>query len=74
MDMSALFWLGGICFTGFGILLGFIVRLFVAIGKINVDLEKRVPFDYLEKNIIKKLDDLLQMVNDLRTEIATLKN
>ena len=74
MDVStAITILSTACGAGFALLLGLIIKLFFAIGDLKVALKDKVSYDWLEQNLINKVDSIVDKLNDLKLEIASLK-
>lgn len=64
---SLLTWGLGICVTGFFVLLAIIGRLNDKIESLKVDMEKRVPYEWLENKLNKEFGALnrsIEMMNE----------
>ncbi len=80
MDTTTMWVVGiliGACGGGFVILLTMFNRnnnsIQKDINKINISLEKRVTFEWLEHNIGAKIDKVVETLNTLKLEIEKLK-
>jgi hypothetical protein len=71
MELKAFMWLAGVSFTGFLFILGWVIKLQKELHVMEVAMEKRVPYEWLEKNLIQKFDNINIKVGHLQAYIES---